>query len=481
MGLPRLLILGVTILTSQFCEAQADSTLEALQQIPAKYITAVDQKIDKYSNRITHKTEKTLAKLSRLENKIHTLLQKVNPDAAARLFGNNQTTFANLLQKVKDGQAIAQNYKSRYDSYRDKLTTSLKYLENQKDNLKSTVIKPLNDASKKLSALEQDVNNSEAVEKFIKERKKQLLDEAIKYIGNSKYLTTINKEAYYYVETLRNYKQLFSDKKKAEETALGLLNKIPAFQKFFRENGRLASLFGISINDPGAQSVAGMQTRESVNAMIQQRMTSGGPNGAQYISENIHQAHNEFDNLKRKIANAGSGNSDANIPSFKPNTQKTKTFLQRLEFGTNFQFAKNNSLVPTTADLGLSLGYKLNDKSIVGIGASYKMGLGSIQHLAISHQGIGVRSFVDWKLKKQFFVTGGFELNYNAQFRNIEQLKSYNDWQKAGLIGLTKKIQIQTKWAKGSKMQLLYDVLHKQHIPASQPVVFRIGYDLNKK
>ena len=49
---------------------KADSTLDALQEIPVKYITGIDKKITQYTNRITSKTEKTLTKLSRWENKI---------------------------------------------------------------------------------------------------------------------------------------------------------------------------------------------------------------------------------------------------------------------------------------------------------------------------------------------------------------------------------------------------------------------------
>ncbi|WP_186774369.1 hypothetical protein [Chitinophaga pinensis] len=33
-------------------------------------------------------------------------------------------------------------------------------------------------------------------------------------------------------------------------------------------------------------------------------------------------------------------------------------------------------------------------------------------NIVISHQGVGLRSFVDWKLKGTFFVNGGFEQNY---------------------------------------------------------------------
>ena len=105
------------------------------------------------------------------------------------------------------------------------------------------------------------------------------------------------------------------------------------------------------------------------------------------------------------------------------------------------------------------------------------MGLGSIQHISISHQGIGLRSFIDWKLKKQFFLSGGFEMNHNAAFKNIEQLKSFDAWQQAGLVGITKKIKINTKWTKGTKLQLLYDLMAKQHVPVSQQVLFRVGYN----
>jgi hypothetical protein len=92
--------------------------------------------------------------------------------------------------------------------------------------------------------LDNDIANSEATEKFIKERKKQLFDASLQYIGKSKYLQKINKESYYYVETLKNYKELFNDPQKAEQTAKDILNKIPTFQKFMQQNSMLASMFG---------------------------------------------------------------------------------------------------------------------------------------------------------------------------------------------------------------------------------------------
>jgi hypothetical protein len=470
------------MLVSQHCEAQADSTVQSLQQLSSRYITTVDNKIDKYSHRLSSKTEKTLAKLSRWEIKIQGLLQKVNPEAAQKLFGEGQTTFSSLLQKLKEGKNIAEQYKTRYDEYRDKLTTNLKYLQQQKEKLDNKLVKPVQEATKKAAELEQDVQNSEALEQFIKERKKQLLDESLKYIGKSKYLTKINKEAYYYVETLRNYKEIFSDKQKAEETALTILNKIPAFQKFVQQNSMLASLFRMpgNSNTTNAASLAGLQTRAQMNSLIQERIAAGGPNAQAQIQQNIQQAQDELNKLKDKILKNGGNSSDADMPDFKPNMQKTKTLKQRLEFGSNLQFAKNNSLVPTTADIGLSVGYKLNDKSVLGIGASYKLGLGNgLQHFQLTHQGLGLRSFVDWKLKKQFYVSGGYEMNWLPGIESVQNppLGGRGAWQQAGLIGISKKIAVKTKFFKGTKLQLLYDMLHSQHVPVSQPVLFRIGYD----
>lgn len=87
---------------------------------------------------------------------------------------------------------------------------------------------------------------------------------------------------------------------------------------------------------------------------------------------------------------------------------------------------KSRSILPGGADIGLSIGYKLNNHSVVGFGTSYKAGLGSIEKIKVSHEGIGLRSFMDWKLKKQFFVSGGFEMNYNSSFKNIVDVSRQN-------------------------------------------------------
>jgi hypothetical protein len=175
----------------------------------------------------------------------------------------------------------------------------------------------------------------------------------------------------------------------------------------------------------------------------------------------------------------GSENSDEEMPDgFKPNNQKTKSFLKRLELGTNVQSQKASNYFPVTSDLGLSLGYKLNDKSVIGVGASYKLGWGrNIHHINITQQGVSLRSFADWKIKGSFWLSGGYETNYRSEFQNVDQLKELNAWQQSGLIGLSKVVSLKTKFFKKTRLSFMWDFLSYQQVPRTQAVLFRVGYN----
>src|SRR5204862_8250858 len=102
-----------------------------------------------------------------------------------------------------------------------------------------------------------------------------------------------------------------------------------------------------------------------VNDLIQQQIASGGPNAMSQFRQNMQDAQSQLSSIKNKISQLGGGSSDMEMPEgFKPNNQKTKSFWNRLELGTNTQSQKANGYFPNITDFGLSLGYKLNDKSI---------------------------------------------------------------------------------------------------------------------
>ena len=242
----------------------------------------------------------------------------------------------------------------------------------------------------------------------------------------------------------------------------------------------LASLFRIpNPDDPTDQtSLVGLQTRTQVTNLIQQQVESGGPNAQQQFKQNLQAGQSQLNELKNKLLKTGSGNGDSEMPDFKPNSQKTKPFLKRLEYGANIQSQKASNFFPTTSDIGLSIGYKLNDKSIIGIGASYKMGLGrGWNNIRLSHEGVGMRTFADIKLKGSFWFSGGYEHNYKSAFRNFDQLRERNAWQQSGLVGISKVVSLKTKLFKKTSIKLLWDFLSYGQIPRTQPMVFRVGYN----
>ncbi|HML57988.1 MAG TPA: hypothetical protein PKA85_06425 [Ferruginibacter sp.] len=414
--------------------------------------------------------------MSKLETKLKRAMDKADPSLSQKLFASSKVSFQQLLQQYKKGEAIVSKQRAAYDGYRDKLTTQLSYLDNQKESFEKSISGKIVEVNAKMATVNKQEQEVKALDDLIQKRKKELLEASLKMIGKNKYVSKINKETWYYRETLKNYKDIFSTPGRVEKTAKEVLNKIPAFKEFARKNSMIASLFKASDTEGSVASLAGLQTRTQVNSLINSQIAAGGPDAKQLFQQNMQEAQKQLTNLKSKLSKQeSSGFSE--MPDFKPNTQKTKTFKQRLEYGFNVQFGKQNKWMPNSSDVAMTVGYKLNDKSIVGVGASYKIGIGSIQKIRITHEGLGLRSFIDWKLKKQFFVSGGFELNHNAGFKNVNELKSLSRWQQSGLLGITRKIPVKTKFSKSTKVQLLYDFLHKQHTPVTQPVLFRVGYN----
>jgi hypothetical protein len=442
--------------------------------ISSKYLDAIASESKTIEQKLDKKSKKLLASLQKQEARMQKKLMKLDSTAAKNVFSDSKQKYEQLESKLSN----AGNYIPKLDS----LATSLKFLENNPQflNQAKEVKDKLKDAMAKMEGLKQQLAKAENIKQFIRERKQFLKDQLSKF-GFTKELKKLNKEVYYYAQQVKEYKEILKDSRKAEKKALELLSKTKIFREFMRKNSQLASLFRLPNPDEPASmaSLAGLQTRAQVNGLIQQQLAAGGPNARQQFSQNLQAAQAQLQQLKNKVLQGGGGSSDDIMPEgFKPNNEKTKSFWQRLEYGTNLQSQKANGYFPVTSDIGLSVGYKLNPKSIIGIGASYKMGWGSgIRNIRITQQGVGLRSFVDWKIKGSLWISGGFEMNYKTLFNSISQLQDLNAWQQSGLVGISKTVSIKSKFFKKTKLQLLWDFLSYQQIPRTQPVLFRIGYN----
>jgi exonuclease VII small subunit len=455
-------------------KAQDSTVISVVAGLPEKFNGMVSGKADDAAASITKQTDKYLSKLQKEEAKLYKKLYKIDSVAANNIFTKSQERYEQLKNKVKDKTGKIRNGGGGYLPWLDTLNTALKFLE-QQDGAIGKIAgagKDVKTAMGKVKEFERQLKEAENIKELIKQRK-QYLNEALKKYNLGNALKKYNKEAWYYAQQLNEIKEVWQDPSKIEAKAIGLLRKLPAFEKFFQQFGELAGVF--TVPQDYATNMNGLQTVSMVQNQLQNRIAAIGPNAQQTVQQNIQAAQASLTQLRNRINQFGQSQGGLEMPDFKPNMQRTKSFKQRLEYGSNFQTVKSTTLFPLTSDLGLSLGYKLSDKSVIGIGGSYKLGWGKdIRHIRLSHQGIGLRTYGEWKLKGNFYISGGAEWNYRSEFRNFSVLNDFSGWQKSALAGLSKKYSIGKKW-KGN-VQVLFDFLYKKQIPQTQPVVFRTGY-----
>lgn len=459
------------------CAAQPGAAIDSSLRLSEKFLRSIDQQASSLDRKLDKTTDKALTRWQKQEAKLLRKLARKDSALAAQLKSGATAQTAKLQQQLSNPAELQQ-----YLPALDTLKTSLRFLLQKPDlaklGLKSEQVSGTLD---KLKSMESKLQQAQAVQQFLQQRR-QLLKEKLGNLGLAKELKQLNKQAYYYSAQLKEYQSLLKDHKKAAQKGLAMLRKTKAFENFMRRNSQLASLFRLpgDPNDPAqAANLAGLQTRAQVNNLIQNQLAAGGPNAQAQFRQNLQDAQSQLSQLKDKIIKAGGGSSELDMPDgFKPNPEKTKSFWKRIELGTNIQSQRSRGLLPASSDIGLSLGYKLNPNSIIGIGTSYKLGWGKdIRHIKISHQGLSLRSFIDYKLKGSFWLTGGYELNYQSGFSDFNELKDLSRWQPSGLIGVSKVVSLQSKLLKKTKLMLLWDFLSYRQKPRTQAVLFRVGYN----
>jgi hypothetical protein len=215
-----------------------------------------------------------------------------------------------------------------------------------------------------------------------------------------------------------------------------------------------------------------------VSASIQERMGLPIGKNAQTAPPGVQDAQGVIGQWKDKLLKGGyTGSEEASLSAFQPNASKKRAFLQHFELGTTFQTQRANYYFPVITDIGLTLGYKLNERSMIGVGGAFKLGWGKDwQHISLSGQGFNVKSFVDWRLKGGIFLTGGYERNYLSEVKELRSIAKMSDWQESGLLGLKKTMSMKSGLIKKASIGLMWDFLSYYQVPRMQPFVFRLGY-----
>jgi hypothetical protein len=451
------------------------------------FLDKITQKFQMLNDQTNKYTEKILEQMDKQEKAIEKKLRRSDSAKYKSLYGVNGLNYPDLQKKLAMAPHDTLTKNSIYNPYLDTIKTSLSYLQNKFPDkyLNST---ELSNAKQAISQYEARYQAALDIENTIQIRKQQL-KESLKNECN-RLMEPINKELYYYREQMNYYRDLADDPKKLEQKTLEILANTKEFKSFMEKNSYLSMLFPQPQNFGTQAALEGLQTKSVVQQAVSKAagmgqgtnlmgsVNSGSgpiPMSGDYMESQVQNAKSALDALKDKVAKMGGSSSDFNIPDFKPNTQKVKTFLERLEYGFNIQMQKATTTTPAISEIAATLGYKMNDNLSVGTGISYNMGLGQpFNHIAITSQGIGFRSYVDLKIKYSIWLSGGFEEDYNKVFQSLNQLKSMSDWQQSGLIGLMKKTKVGK--SKETRIQILWDFLSYRQIPQTSPIQFRFGY-----
>ena len=443
-------------------------------KLSEKYIQDLGSRSAEYQAQMQQGTEKYLEKLNAQELILQKQLSKINSGEADRIFNRSQQAYDKIQNDLKNNSENILRPMGKYVPGIDSAITSLKFLQQSGINsgkLGANVAQ-VKAAMSKVQALEDQFKKTDNVEDFIKQREQYLQQQLSSYSLPG--LQQYKQQAAYYGQEMQELKQDWDDPSRAEAKARDLLNKLPAFQNFMKKNSMIAGLFNIP-DDYSTSGIAGLQTRDQVQKLMQEKMQMMGPNGAQTAQQNIGDAQSALTSLRNKL---NQGSSELAMPDGQGNNQHTKTLFKRLEYGINVQSSMASGYYPQSTAFAGTVGYKLNDKSVIGVGLSYNVGWGTdIHHIHISNQGIGIRSYMDVQLKGSFYASGGFEKNYNKVFTSLNQVVAGNFWQNSGLIGISKIVSMKGNFMKKTKVQLLWDFLSYYQIPRTQPFVFRVGYN----
>jgi hypothetical protein len=481
---------GAAFLCLSFTLARAqsmDSLTGKVINFPAKLLGHIRSRTASLDQQVTQQTQKILKKMAQKEAQMEHKLSATDSLGAKQLFGSSQREYASLMQRLKTDTARRPTT-GQYQPYVDSLQGSLSFLK-QNPQLVSGGMTGLQSAGAGLQSVQARLQVATEAKVFMQQRKRQISQYILQHASVQNLLSkpygVMNQEVYYYSQRLQQYKDMLNSPDKLEKQALARLRGLPAFQTFMKNNSQLAGLFKIpgggggGLGGSAAQPLPGLQTHAQIAQQVQGQVAASGPAGMDAFQSKLESAQSQLNSYKSKLSQLGGGATPGDIPDFRPNDQKTKTLWHRLEYGANFQTTHTNYYFPIVTDLGVSLGYRLGHGRVIGIGASYKMGWGSgINHISITGQGVGLRSFLQTPIKGSFSATGGFEYNYTTPFTSYQQLKQLQYWTKSGLIGVTKTVSMKSRVFKKTQLQLLWDFLSYQQVPKTQPILFRIGYSL---
>jgi len=473
------ILAGILMLSCHRISAQESNGLGNLSAEMIQHnLDKASDKIGSLEKNLDENGRKALAKYARAEDKLRRKLTRLDPSSLTELdkFGNSapRTLLAQLSKNSKATTAVV--YLSKVDS----LNMALKFLKT-KDFMRGFSTSKIASMQGSLEGISDKMNSLQGYGEQLTDRLK-FFEARLTGLGKLKEIKKLQDQLYRYKSMVREYKDALSEPEKHLDLFIQTAAVIPGFRTMFNRYSQLAGMFDLTSLESGAaaEGKPGLQTKAMVTAAIQERMGQPQQGGrkTEYAPPGVQDAQAVIGQWKDKLLKGGySGSDDAAMNAFRPTTAKRKTILQHFELGTTFQTQRADYYFPVITDIGLTVGYKLSERSVLGIGGAFKMGWGkNWQHIQLSGQGFNVKGFVDWRLKGGIFLTGGYERNYLSEVKELRSIAKMSDWQESGLLGLKKTMTMKSGMIKKASIGLLWDFLSYYQVPRMQPFVFRFGY-----
>jgi hypothetical protein len=460
-----LFILPMAASSQEFSKVDISSLQGVLKMFLDSKVKKAEEKIRKNSIDVVHRFKETE------EDMIASMAKR---DSSLREMESKICEFY-TVQEEKLNQTGQGHFKSRhyYTPLLDSIQCLLRFL-NTEIELKAISTRETSNLLTEFDEVQANLDQVTALEKILIGRIDQIVESYPKDLID-KYTKRLRKLSSEYSTNIQKLKKLYETPGKVMSRVFSRFSRSEKFQEFMSKNSIMAEFFRMPVNGTRLEpeAIAGLQTRKLVEQLMASQLGMPGVNIDQQVSHLFHRTESTMPQNDMDSLNV-SGKRVENEIKRKELKREVSGKQSKIGFGFNFQTTGYNGIFPVTVDFGGQVNYRISDKFYTGVGVSYKLGLGNnFQSFKLTHEGVGLRSGLDFNIKKSFFISGGFEVNYFKRITDFDQLKDLSQWQNSALLGAMQKVRIGRA---SSTIQLMFDFLHNKHVPRTQPVLFRFGY-----
>lgn len=431
--------------------SSAQNQLDTLKMPSEKGILCVEKDIFRISKQLRHSSIVFFRAFNKIEKKIN--------------HSRDSILSINHWDKIADTKI----YMAKLDS----ISTGLN-LTKSVNALKSSIA--IDDAQKQLSVLTDELHKAEKIKSLL-EKNLQHLTSFQKIKNIEKQITQYKKLAAGYKSRIKEVQELIKQPDKIGKKILFELGQQPVFQKYFIKYSEFTKLFPSSESPIfNGTDIPGLQQRDQTLEYIKTALGGTTFDPIQLL-QSPQQSSQQINPITQATHILHNYLKVGSLADYQDPGYKGLSFSQRFFFQANFQSSAGNRWLPSYTSFSIGSGYKINPKAQLSAEIVWRMGWGQpIKNIHITHQGFGLRSFLDWKVKGNWWITGSFEKNYYPLYQQIAVFSNDNGWRNSALMGISKTIPIKSKRLKKYKVQLLYDFSAFSTVPYTSPWKYRMGY-----